>query len=193
MSEDVSVADKQRKASGADMLRSMALIIIPIALIMWLLTNNLNDYPVDRVEWRPVLEEARETMDWPVQAPEGLPESGENAWVPSRVSFWTSGETTTGGQASPRNHWRVGFLSPAGVYVEVNQGDDRLDEFIRDVSRDGRRVGEEPIAGKIWERWQSADGRTKSLVLRQDPTVTVVTADAEFTDLQQFARTLEAA
>lgn len=187
------MANQQRKASAADMLRSLALIIIPIALIMWLLTNNLDDYPVDRADWRPALEEARETVDWPVQAPEGLPEVGQNAWVPSRVSFWTNGETTTGGQASPRNHWRVGFLSPAEVYFEVNQGDDRLDEFIRDVSRDGRRVGEEPIEGKIWERWQSADGRTKSLVLRQEPTVTVVTADAEFTDLQQFARTLQAA
>lgn len=186
------MADKQRKATAGDMIRSMAVIVIPILLITWLLTNNLGDYPVQKVDWRPVLEQARAEMAWPVQAPEGLPEDGPQAWVPTRVSFARAGETAPGGVASPRNQWRVGFLSPDKVYYEVNQGDDKLDMLVKDVTRDGHRVGDEPIQGRTWERWESVDGRTRALVLRDDVTATAVTADAEFTELQQFARTLQA-
>lgn len=185
------MAYKRGRATAGDMVRSMAVVLLPILLLGWLLTNNLGDYPVERVEWRPVLEQARAEMDWPVQAPEGLPE-GENGWLPSRVSFVRAGERATGGEVSPRNHWRVGCLSPDKVYFEVNQGDDQLEDLVRSVTRDGRQVGEEPIDGQTWERWESQDGRTRSLVLRADPTVTLVTADAEFTDLQQYARTLRA-
>lgn len=186
------MADKQRSATAWDMIRSLAVIIIPVGLIMWLLTNNLGDYPVQKVDWRPVLQQARDAVEWPVQAPEGLPEEGAAAWVPTRVSFQRPGETGTGGAPSPRNHWRVGFLSPNEVYYEVNQGDDQLPLFVRDITRDGHRVGDETISGVTWERWESADGRTRTLLLRQDPTVTMVTADAPFIELQQFAHTLRA-
>ncbi|MDO5500727.1 MAG: DUF4245 domain-containing protein [Propionibacteriaceae bacterium] len=185
------MADKQRKATAGDMLRSMAVIMIPVLLLVWLLTNNLEDYPVERVDWRPVLETARAEVDWPVQAPEGLPEEGDNSWMASRVSFVRAGENAPGGGTSPRNHWRVGFLSPDKIYYEVNQGDDRVDQLIRDVSREARRVGDETMEGQTWERWESTDKRTRSLVQREHPTVTIVTADAEFIDLQQFARTLQ--
>lgn len=184
------MADK-RNATAGDLIRSMAVVLIPILLLTWLLTSNPEDYPVEAVDWRPVLETARAEMEWPVQAPEGLPE-GENAWLPSRVSFVRQGERATGGEVSPRNQWRLGLLSPDKVYFEVNQGDDELDDLVRSVTRDGRRVGDEPIQGTSWERWESQDGRTRSLVLREDPTVTLVVADAEFIELQQFARTLQA-
>lgn len=170
----------------------MAVIIIPVALIMWLLTNNLDDYPVERVEWRPVLADARVAVDWPVEAPEGLPEEGGYAWTPTRVSFLKVGDTMTGGGSSPRNHWRVGFLSPDKVYVELNQGDEQLDVFVREVTREGRRIGDQQVEGRTWETWESADGRTRSLVLRADPTVTLVTADTGFEQLGGFAQTLKA-
>lgn len=173
------------------MIRSLAVILIPILLLTWLLTNNLNDHPVEKVDWRPVLETAQATVDWPVQAPVGLPE-GEHGWVPNRVSFLKVGDRTIDGGVSPRNHWRLGYLSPDQIYYEINQGDGELEGFIWDVTRQGRRVGDEPIEGRTWERWQSSDGRTRSLVLREGPTATLVTADAEFIDLQQFARTLRA-
>ncbi|WP_425309996.1 DUF4245 domain-containing protein [Ammonicoccus fulvus] len=188
------MADKQRRASALDMVRSMAIIIIPVALIMWLLTNNLDDYPVEEVDWRPVLAEARSTVDWPVEAPEGLPEEGGYAWTASRASFLKVGDIMTGGGGSPRNHWRVGFLSPdkERVYFEVNQGDDQLETFVREITREGRQVGEQDVAGRVWETWESLDGRTRSLVLRADPTVTLVTADTGFPQLGEFAQTLKA-
>lgn len=172
------------------MVKSIVLVLVPILLITWLLTNNLGDYPVERVEWRPVLTQARAEAEWPVVAPEGLPEDGRQAWVPTRVSWVTAGAPAVGGP-SARNHWRVGFLSPDELYYEVNQGDGEPTHFIADVTRDGRRVGEETIAGRNWERWESDDGRTRTLLLRSDPTVVMVTADAGFTELQQFARTLQ--
>jgi len=186
------VADKQRKATAWDMIRSLAVIMIPILLLTWLLTNNLDDYPVERVDWRPVAENARADVEWPVWAPEGLPEEGRDPWMPSQVRWLRPGDPTVGGGSSPRHHWRLGYISPDQIYYEINQGDDALEQFVRDVTREGRRVGEEPIEGREWERWESHDGRTRSLVLRDDPTVTMVTADAAFTDLQQFARTLQA-
>lgn len=185
------MANKQRRNTVGDMVRSMAIILFPILLITWLLTNNLDDYPVQKVEWQPVLERARAEADWPVAAPVGLPEEGRQAWVPTRASWVITGARATGGEPSPRNHWRVGFLSPDQVYYEVNQADGEPVLFIADVTRQGRRVGEEAIAGRTWERWESDDGRTRTLLLRSDPTVTLVTADADFSALQQFTRTLQ--
>lgn len=185
------VAEKQqRQTTAGDMVKSVALVIIPILLITWLLSNNLGDYPVEEVEWRPVLAQAREEAEWPVFAPEGLPEEGRQAWVPTRVSWVETGGAATGGP-SVRNHWRVGFLSPDEVYYEVNQGDGEPVLFVADVTREGRLVGEETVAGRSWERWESADGRTRTLLLRADPTVVMVTADDGFTELQQFAHTLQ--
>ncbi|MDO5683002.1 MAG: DUF4245 domain-containing protein [Propionibacteriaceae bacterium] len=187
------MADKQRKATATDMLRSMAVIMIPILVLTWLLTNNLDDYPVERVDWQPVAERARADVDWPLWAPEGLPEAGKAPWTATRVSWLKVGDRTVGGGTSPRNHWRLGYISPDKLYYEINQADDALPQFIDDVTRQGRKVGDEAIEGRQWERWESQDGRTRSLVLREQPTVTLVTADAQFTELQQFARTLRAA
>jgi hypothetical protein len=185
------VANKQRRTTVGDMVRSIAIILVPILLISWLLTNDLGDYPVQKVEWQPVLEQARAEAEWPVAAPVGLPEEGRQAWVPTRATWVKTGGRVAGGDPSPRNHWRVGLLSPEMVYHEVNQADGEPALFIADVTRKGRRVGEEAIAGRTWERWESEDGRTRSLLLRSDPTVTMVTADAEFSALQQFARTMQ--
>lgn len=185
------MANKQRRNSVGDMVRAMAIILVPILLITWLLTNNLGDYPVEKVDWQPVLERARDDADWPVAAPVGLPEEGRQAWVPTRVSWVKAGARATGGDPSPRNHWRVGMLSPGDIYFEVNQADGDPALFVAEVTRDGEKVGEEAINGRPWERWESADGRTRSLLLRSDPTVTLVTADEEFSALQQFARTLQ--
>ena len=184
------MAKTKRNTTAGDLVKSMALVLAPILLISWLLTNNIGDYPVEKVDWRPVLAQARAEAGWPVAAPEGLPEDGRRAWAPTRVSWAQTGGPTTNGP-SPRNHWRVGFLSPDEVYYEVNQGDGEPTLFIAGVTRDGSRVGEETLEGRVWERWESADGRTRTLLLRVDPTVIMVTADADFTEVQQFARTLQ--
>ena len=173
------------------MIRSMLIVLVPIMALIWLLTDDLRDYPYESVEWRPTLQTVRDAVDWPVQAPQGLPE-GDNGWVPTRVSFIPVGDPVLDGSGSLRNHWRVGFLSPGEIYYEINQADDALQQFVQDVTRDGRQVGEEPVGDQMWERWESADGRTRTLVLREGPTVTMVTADVEFVDLQQFAHTLQA-
>lgn len=184
------MADKQRRATAGDMIRSMAIILIPILLITWLLTNNLKDYPVEKVDWQPVLERARAESAWPIMAPVGLPTDGPAAWTPTRVNWAQAGGRWPTGPAD-RNRWRVGFLSPDKVYFEVNQADGDPVLYIADITREGTKVGEETLGGRTWERWESADKRTRSLILRSDPTVTLVTADAGFTDLQQFARTLQ--
>ena len=51
-------------------------------------------------------------------------------WVPQ-------GKPYLNGEASPRNLWQIGFLSPDDVFIDLNQGDARPQEMVDQQSREG--------------------------------------------------------
>ena len=63
--------------------------------------------------------------------------------------------------------------------------------FVRSATREGHAVGGEvEAAGRSWERYESKDGRTRSLVSKGEADTAVVAADADFVALEAFAATL---
>lgn len=184
------MADNQRSATAGDMIRSIAVILVPVALIMALLTYTPDEPEVRVVPWQPTLAKARAESPWPVVAPAGLPE-GPKQWRATSVHWSKAGHPgPLGGGPSPRNQWLLGLISPDTIHYAVNQADGDAESWIRETTRDARRTGQATIGGQPWDQYETGDGRTRALVRRGTDTVTVV-ADTDFGHLDQFVRTLK--
>lgn len=170
------------------MVRSLVVILVPLLIISVLFTRNLRDHPVTVVDWRPVLTTARAEAPFPVLAPTNLPEQ----WRATRVDWVKQGEPSLNGQASVRNFWELGYLTPDDVYLALSQGDLRPDDLIKDESRNGVADGQSTIGNQSWRRLVSPDGRTHSLVLSQPEVTTVVSGDLPYEALDSYVTTLSA-
>jgi hypothetical protein len=182
------VARTARQATPGDMIRSLAVILIPLVVITIIFTNTPDDHPVKEVDWKPVLATAQAEAPFEVLAPANLPEG----WRATRVNWVPQGEPYINGEASPRNLWQIGFLSPDDVYIDLNQGDARPEELVDQQSREGTPDGTSVVAGQTWERLVSPDGRTRSLVRRDPASTTIVSADLPYEALEAYTSTLSA-
>jgi hypothetical protein len=170
------------------MVRSLLVILVPLVLITVFFSRDLGSYPVDEVDWRPVLITAREDAPYPVLAPEGLPET----WRPTKVTWVAKGQPHLNDQASARNLWQLGFLDPDDIFISVNQGDAQPERFVAETTREGLVDGQSAVAGQTWVRMVSPDQRTRSLVRTTPEVTTVVVGDATYEALGAFAGALTA-
>jgi hypothetical protein len=176
-----------RIATPGDMIRSLAVILIPVVIITYFFTRT-PDAPVKTVEWTPLLAQAREQAPFPVLAPRAVPQD----WRPTKASWVPLGQPVLNGDPSPRNLWQLGFLDSTGTYLELDQGDLQGPDLVRDRTRKGLPDGQSTLQGQRWERRISDDERTRSLVLVTPASTTVVTGDLPYADLESFAATLGA-
>jgi Protein of unknown function (DUF4245) len=184
--EDKDVARTRGQSTVGDMIRSLALLVIPLAVIAIIFTNVPRDHPVKEVDWKPVLATARKEAPYQVLAPTNLPDG----WRATRVAWVPQGRPYLNGEASPRNLWQLGFLTPDDAFIDLNQGDAQPEEMVDQQSRAGTADGSSVVAGQSWQRLVSPDGRTRSLVLRGPNVTTVVTADLPYQALEAYVATL---
>jgi Protein of unknown function (DUF4245) len=175
-----------REATAGDMIRSLAVIIIPLLLITFFFTRNLDDHPVTVVDWRPTLAQARAEAPYPVLAPVNLP----STWRPTQVSWVKVGEASYNDAPSPRNAWTLGFLDPSDTYISIYQGDRATQAMVNSATRNGLPDGSSTVIGKTWERMVSPDQRTRSLVLVEPEVTTVVAGDVGYSALEAYVGTL---
>jgi hypothetical protein len=168
------------------MIRSLALILIPLVILTVLFTDLPDDRPVKEVDWRPVLATARRDAPFPVLAPTNLPAS----WRATQAEWVEVGEPFRNGEPSVRNLWQLGFLNPDDVFIGLDQGDLRADDLVDEQSREGTADGQSTVGGQVWQRLISPDGRTRSLVLRDAKVTTIVSGDLPYAALEAYAATL---
>src|SRR5688572_8920660 len=168
-----------------DMVRSMGLVLVVVA-VMILLTFRLSPRdPVQTVELGPAVAEARQTAPYGVLVPRGL---GED-WLPVSASTRVDAGATT---------WRVGWITPAGDFAAVGQSDQPAAAFVDTFAADAPAAGEALIDGQRWARLGDAEAEERSLVRSNgaaddasDEAVTVVvTGTAAFTELEELAASL---
>lgn len=181
------MAGRNPNARGRDMVISMAVLVIPIVLIAWFFT--IDPKPeVEPVNVAPVLARAESESPYPVLRATNLPES----WVPARVAWARDGDRWITDKPADGNSWQLGYLAPNQIYIGLQQRDRSTTAFVSSITRDGKRLGSEVVTtgGRDWEKWASADHRTRSLVWRDGEMVAVVTGDTGFDQLSDFAATL---
>ena len=180
------MAGHNSRARARDMVISMLVLLVPIGLIYWFFTSNPDAKP-EAVDVAPVLTVAQEQSPYPVLRPVNLPDG----WVATRVAWAEDGENWIDGEPAVGNSWQVGYISPDGTYIGLQQRDRAASAFIDDLTRDGVASGTtDETAGRTWERWTSSDGRTNSLVWRDGDVAAVVAGDTGFEQLLAFAGSL---
>jgi Protein of unknown function (DUF4245) len=180
------VARAKRLATPGDMIRSLAVILVPLVILTVLFTDLPDDKPVTEVAWQPVLAVARREAPFPVLAPSNLPED----WRATQAEWVQAGDPYRDGQPSVRNLWSLGFLNPDGVFVGLDQGDLESDDFVEEQTRAGAPDGQSTVRNQTWERLLSADGRTRSLVRREPAVTTIVSGDLSYEGLEAYTATL---
>lgn len=173
-------------ARSRDMLISLAVLAIPIALIVMLFTRTPDD-GAEPIDVGPFLGRAAAESPYPVL----VAEDPGDGWVPIRAAWATEGQRWITADPALGNSWQVGYLSPDEIYYGVLQRDAAGPELVRSATREGREIGEPvELAGREWLRYESKDGRTRSLVNERGGVTTVVSADDDFPPLEAFASTL---
>ena len=170
------------------MIISMGVILIPVVLIVWFFTQPAEQKPAS-VDVAGTMERARAQSPYALLEAKGL--GGD--WTPIRVAFAKDGEPWITSEPATGDSWQVGYLSPDEIYFGVQQRNDDVVQFIASTTREGRAVGGAvEAAGRQWERYESKDGRTRSLVSKRDDVTSVVSADTDFLNLEAFASMLVA-
>jgi len=182
-----SVARNKKPATSGDMVRTLLVILVPIVVITIFFSRYLDDYQVQEVDWQPVLAQAREQAPYPVLAPEGLPRT----WRATQVTWVQTGQPHLN-EPSARNLWQLGYLDPNDIFISVNQGDARPENFVAETTREGVVDGTSTVGDQSWIRYVSPDERTRSLVRTTPEVTTIVVGDTTYEALEAFAGTLSA-
>ena len=177
------MARAKKPATMSDLIRSLVVIIVPLVLVTLFFTRNVGDHPVTVVDWQPVAAQARSEAPYPVLAPVNLPPG----WRAVQATWVKTGEPYLNGQASPRNLWKLGFLTSENVFIGITEGDLQPDDLVRDTTRDGTADGQSVVGDQTWERFVSDDGNTRSLVERTPKATTIVSGDLPYEALETYA------
>ncbi len=167
------------------MLVAMAVILVPIAAVTWFFTRT-PPAPIIAVNPTPFLQQATAESPYKVLVPRNVPAE----WTCVRARWTPLGTLGVPREPAPGNTWQLGYLTTERMYLALDQRDFLPDQFVTDVTRKGRATGQSSVAGQSWERFTSADGRTRSLVKRDAASVAIVSGDVSFEALDAFAATL---
>jgi hypothetical protein len=148
------------------------------ALIVYFVAIPHDDHAPDlkRVDYRVELTTARRAASYPVAAPEGLP----GTWKATSVTY-----------AGENERWHLGFQTPDGQYVQVEQSTQKPADFIDDASQGASATSKtEKIDGHTWTRYTG--GRYDALVLNGTRgSTTVVAGTASFDELTKMVAALK--
>lgn len=178
-----------KKSTSLDMLKALLLIVLPILLITWIFTD-MQEPPPERMAWEPVHARAVEQAPFQVVLPENLPEDAGTGWIPTRATWTKQGDTVLNGEIATRNHWRIGYVGPDGIYYEINQADGEAQSFVGEVSRDAKPIADVQVGERHWEEYRTEDGRTRAMAFKAADSTIVVVADSGPEALQGFVSTL---
>lgn len=178
---------RNSKATGRDMVLSLAVLLVPVVLVVWFFTRTPDSPQIDQVDWRPVLAQARSQAGYPVLAPTLEP----SGWKPVKARYADRGQTWVGDTVAAGNRWELGFLSADQTYIGLNQSDQPgRDAFIDAITRSARSDGSVSIDGHQWQRRVSDDDRTRALVSSQGRSVVVVVGDTDYRVLEEYVQML---
>ena len=180
------MARPKKPSTSADMVRSLAVILIPVVIITLFFTRSPDEPAVQVLDYGPALSQARQQAPYEVLAPAAIPAG----WRATKATWLREGAAGLNGDPSPRNQWQLGFLTAEDRYLELAQGDLRGEDLIADRTRGGLADGRSTVGGQEWERQISPDERTRSLVLVSSSVTSIVFGDLPYSQLETFASAL---
>lgn len=168
--------DRGRK-TVADMVRSLALVLVLVGVIVAFNVAEQPDRVVQQVDYPAALEEARAVATYDVLGPEPVPEG----W---RV---TSARTERSGGGVG---WHVGLVTTTEEYAAVEQSDGARRALLDAVVAGARPAGSVEVAGQAWRRLEGGDPEERALVRTADGVTTMVAGSAPWPQLRTLAESL---
>lgn len=166
------------------MIVALGVLLLPILMISWWFTRVPEPAPT-RVDWAPIAT-AASASPYRIAVPQALPDT----WTCVRARWTAKGDPGIDGKPVPGNTWQLGLLTPDRRYLGLDQRDERPEELLAEVTRDGRADGDSVVAGARWQRWISPDARTRTLAITGDGSTLVLSGDVPYAELEAFAATL---
>lgn len=181
--DDPRPAGRSRgRQTVGDMVRSLALVLLVVGVVALITIRSSADRQLD-VDISQDLAAARLAAPYDVLAPVGL--VGYRA---TSVRYREQDGATV---------WHIGFVTPSGAYVGLDQMDGASGDFVADLTEGAVSAGEVvSIGGARWERYDgggsSPDEAVRGLVRVDDAVTVLVSGTAEWGELAAFADALEA-
>lgn len=173
------MARKRGTETAADMVRSMVVVLIPVAFIAGLVgLLRPSSQTVRDVDWQPVLQAAREAAEYDVVGPDEVPEG----WTATRVVYET-------GTSADDGVWRMSFVTTQGTYVGLVQRIGDADAVVQRELPDVEPDGTSSVSGSTWNRYLELSDRSpdRALVQQRDDTVVAVFGSGDYSELEEFA------
>ncbi|MDF3141699.1 MULTISPECIES: DUF4245 domain-containing protein [unclassified Streptomyces] len=166
-----------KQKSVRNMVLSLGVTVLAAGVIYLFVPHEDGAPDLPRVDYRVELLTARRAASYPVVAPQGLPDT----WKATSVRF----------KGDDFDAWHVGFQTPGGEYVQVEQSAEKPATFLEEATQGGQatKVTEE-IGGRTWTRYTG--GRYDALVHQEKGATTVVAGTGSFDQLTQMAKALKA-
>ncbi|WP_034265417.1 DUF4245 domain-containing protein [Actinospica robiniae] len=167
-----------------DMVLTMALIVVPILLVIWLMPANAPKNvvtPVSNADYQAMLTAARSELPFTAMSPTGLPAS----WELTSDTYEPAGDAAA--------DWHLGYQTEAGKYAEFEQTTESIAQFLDDQHSDATRHGTVTAAGQQWQSYAgTTPGGLKTLLFRQDgKSLEVVAGSASLAELETLAGSLQ--
>ncbi|MDA2810987.1 DUF4245 domain-containing protein [Nocardiopsis sp. RSe5-2] len=162
------------QATMGPMVLAMA-ILVGVLLLMAMVVKWRTVEHIPSVDYAPQAEAMEREADFPVYAPEGLPEG----WVPTSTNMGADGGTT----------WTVGFATPSDMHAEyLITGDAEAAE----AAAGGAAEGTVEAGGLEWERRGADSDGDRALVHEgEDGGFLVVSGSADEEELERLAASLQ--
>ncbi|HEV2344889.1 MAG TPA: DUF4245 domain-containing protein [Actinocrinis sp.] len=180
-----SRANSRLKTTVRDMLLSLAVIAVPIAVVLAIEPSKPGDpvHVIDAASFQTTLSAARQAEPFTVLAPSGLPAD----WRLTSAYYQPPGATA--------GDWHVGYLTPSGGYAALEQVTEPLAAFLTDQHSDASPNTAAQITGATPGVWQRYTGTTpaglRTIMYYNDSKSTVIVAgSASLTELEQLATAL---
>ena len=151
---------------------------LALGALLFNLVNDAEPYVPDAIDYADALDSARAEYDYPVLAPEPLPDD----WRATSVDF---------DQAPGGDRWRLGFLTAEHQYVGLHQSDGEIESFRDEQLGEFAADGESTVDGDTWQRWvEQNDAPDHALSRVDDGALTIVVGTMSYDSLEDFVTLL---
>lgn len=167
----MACVDTRRALRGA----TLRAAVLPTAAVFALVVGMIALFPAPDGELREIdyseeLAEATQRAPYDVYAPGTL----GPGWRATDAQFFTH---------SGRARWHLGFVTPSGAQVGLDQSDGSRFPFVDLVTGGGGPVGDVMIGGQAWSKRVHEDRGLRALVLERADSAVVISGKTDFPEL----------
>lgn len=155
-------ADRAARHSLTNMVLSIG-VVVGIVVLVVVLTPRPHDNSVKEIDPTQAIAAARRVAAYPVLAPVGLP-----------TSWRATSATVSGPDAKRIVQLHIGFVSPKGAYVALEESNGPAIPFIELQSTHGRFTGQVVIDGVTWDQRFSSNQKDYAIDRTDANGVTIV-------------------